>query len=142
MLNLKDAKGVDTPGINEPKSSNAHESKLATEDERSASYCLTKAEATAYRGCAARSNYLGLDRPELQFAAKEVGRYMSNPTVNDIAALKRLGRYVKQHPRSVLEVKFQDAPTRIRIFSDANWAGCLKTRKSTQGGGVMLGQHC
>ena len=38
--------------------------------------------------------------------------------------------------------KHQDMPQHLDVFSDSNWAGCLRTRKSTQGGIVMHGQHC
>ena len=61
-LNIKDAKGVDTPGTVENK-------KLEDDDEGD---YLAPHLATAYRACAARCNYLGLDRPDLQFASKEV----------------------------------------------------------------------
>ena len=30
----------------------------------------------------------------------------------------------------------------IRVYSDTDWAGCIKTRKSTQGGVVLLGGCC
>ena len=33
-------------------------------------------------------------------------------------------------------------PRHINVYSDSNWAGCLKTTKSTQGGAVMWGSHC
>ena len=35
---------------------------------------------TAFRGSAARANYLAADRPDCQFAAKEVCRWMAAPT--------------------------------------------------------------
>ena len=70
---------------------------------------LTSAESTAYRACVARGNCCGLDRPNLQYAAKEVSRYMSAPLECDIAALKRLARYVNQYPRVVLVYHFAHA---------------------------------
>ena len=30
----------------------------------------------------------------------------------------------------------------VDIYSDSNWAGCRRTRKSSSGGVVMLGDHC
>ena len=41
-------------------------------DEEDKSELLDGQAATMYRGAAAKLNYLGLDRPDLQFAAKEV----------------------------------------------------------------------
>ena len=136
-LNLQDAKGVETPGINITIDEALKEREL-----RSSDVSLVGVEATAYRACAARSNFLGLDRPDMQFAAKEVSRHMSQPQESDIAALKRLARYCRRYPRIVFKYKFQAPPKSIKVYSDSNYAGCLKTRKSTQGGAILLGQHC
>ena len=32
--------------------------------------------------------------------------------------------------------------TSLDVYTDSDWAGCRKTRKSTSGGAVMLGGHC
>ena len=131
-LGYKEARGVSTPGIVEPESSREED-----DDE-----ALPPAQATLYRACAARCNYLGLDRPDIQYAAKEVSRSMSNPTKCDLRKLHRLARYLKQHPRAVFSFRHQAPPNKLDVYSDSNWAGCIKTRKSTQGGACMLGQHC
>ena len=31
--------------------------------------------------------------------------------------------------------------THIDVYSDTDWAGCPRTRKSTSGGAVMIGSH-
>ena len=67
---------------------------------------------------------------------------MSKPTVGCMRKLHRLARYIKQHPRAVFVYRHQYMPKDINVYSDSNWAGCLKTRKSTQGGAVVLGSHC
>ena len=67
---------------------------------------------------------------------------MANPTNSDMGKLKRLARYIKQNPRAVLFYPFQNATNMIRTFTDTDWAGCIRTRKSTQGGMTMVGQHC
>ena len=55
---------------------------------------LTPTEATEYRAVAARLNYMAADWPNVQFAAKEVCRRMSNPDVKAHERLKRLARYL------------------------------------------------
>ena len=35
----------------------------------------------------------------------------------------------------------QEVPDKIDVFSDSDWAGCSKTRKSTSGGCIMFGTH-
>ena len=129
-LGLSNAKGVDTPGVSE--------NKLSDDD----SEPLPKHEHTMYRAAAARCNFLGLDRPDIQYAAKEISRGMASPTQGDLIRLKRLGRYLINHPRLVFHYPFRDAPKSIRVYSDTDWAGCIKTRKSTQGGVVLLGGCC
>ena len=44
---------------------------------------LSGAEARLYRACAARGNYLALDRVDVAFAAKELCRRMSSPVLAD-----------------------------------------------------------
>jgi len=95
---------------------------------------------TKFRGLAARANYLSADRPDCQFAAKETCRWMAAPTELAMAALKRLGRYLIGRPRMVFTFKFQEAET-LECYSDTDWAGCPRTRKSTSGGALMLGGH-
>ena len=128
----REVKGVVTPGITEPSST------VQEDDDEP----LDEAAASLYRAAAARCNFLGLDRPDIQYAAKEVSRSMSKPCRGDLRKLHRLCRYLKQHPRAVFMYRHQALPDRLDVFSDSNWAGCLKTRKSTQGGATMLGQHC
>ncbi len=95
---------------------------------------------SAFRGSAARANYLAVDRLDCQFAAKEVCRWMSRPTEASWAALKRLCRYLVGLPRMVLHFDFQTA-TCVDIYTDTDWAGCPRTRKSTSGGAVLFGGH-
>jgi len=102
---------------------------------------LPVGEITGFRGMAARSNYLSADRIDLQFAAKEICRFMSAPTETSVAALKRLGRYLLGHKRLVWTYPFQRAEG-IDVYSDTDWSGCPRTRKSTSGGVVMVGSHC
>ena len=65
---------------------------------------------------------------------------MSAPTELSLMALKRLGRYLIGRPRLVFRYPFQSA-SHVDCYSDTDWAGCPKTRKSTSGGCLMLGGH-
>ena len=47
---------------------------------------------TAFRGAAARSNYVSADRLDAQFSCKEVCRSMAQPTEESFRAIKRLFR--------------------------------------------------
>ena len=121
-------KGVVTPGVK----TTTHQ--LAGEKE------LPEKEHTRFRGLAARANYLSADRPDIIFAAKEICRLMAKPTELAWAALKRLGRYLRAKPRLVFSMPFQ-AASAWDVYTDTDWAGCARTRKSTSGGCIMLGKH-
>ena len=102
-------------------------------------------EATAYRALAARANYLSLDRPDIQFATKELCRAFARPTRRDYVKLKRLGRYLLGKPRYVWHFNFQtqiEKPQDMTIYTDTDFAGCAATRRSTSGFVAMRGGHC
>ena len=98
-------------------------------------------EASEYRACSARLNYLALDRPDILFASKECSQRMSSPRNGDWTALKRVVRYLLGKPRLVRKVVWQEKPKLISAFSDSNWAGCHDTRKSASGACFMHGSH-
>ena len=127
QLGLEDAKTVSTPGVDVAM-------KSAAEDEGEEEEALHGAEATAFRGIAARCNYLQPDRPDIQYATKEVCRLMSRPTATAWEMLKRIGHYLKGRPRLVWKYAWQGsqeildahsgAPAgHLDATSDANWAG-------------------
>ena len=65
---------------------------------------------------------------------------MSAPTNVSWDALKRLGRFLVSRPRLVFKYAYQRAAV-LEAYSDTDWAGCLRTRKSTSGGCLLLGSH-
>ena len=99
-------------------------------------------DVTGFRGVAARSMYLGPDRPEMLYASKEVCREMSEPSVGGMDKITRIGKFLAGRPRVVWEFPNQEQQSSIDVYVDANWAGCRRTRKSTSGGCAMIGKHC
>jgi hypothetical protein len=112
----------------------------ATKEQVETDEPLAPDKLSPYRAVVARGNYLSADRPEIQFAAKETCRWMASPTALSLNALKRLGRFVVGHKRLVFHYPWQVA-SRIDTYSDTDWAGCVRTRKSTSGGCTLLGRH-
>ena len=103
---------------------------------------LGKTESSLYRALAARANYLAQDRPDVQFAVKEIARRMATPRANDWQLLKRLARYLLGAPRGILKYCWQSRPSVVDGYVDADWAGCKRTCRSTSGGALMHGWHC
>ena len=120
---------VSTPSANEDKKNNEEDSELNVN------------ESYAYRRSAAMGNYMAQDRPDISFATKEVARGMAKPNKGNLIQLKRLIRYLVHAPRAITHFAWQERPERIDTYSDSDWGGCTKTRRSTSGGAIMFGQH-
>ena len=112
----------------------------ATAEQLSNEEPLECSKITPFRAVSARANYLGPDRPECQFASKEVCRWMSSAACLGLAALKRIGRSLEGRRRFVFQYHWQNAK-RIDVYSNTDWSGCPKARKSTSGGCIILGTH-
>ena len=126
-LGIESSKGLSTPGIDEP---------LKEEDVE-----LSDWKLKAYRSLAARANYLSLDRPDIQYSVKELCRSMSRPTEGSWRKLMRVGKYLVARPRLAMRHNWQEEQQVITTSSDANWAGCLHSTKSTSGGSILVGDH-
>ena len=53
----------------------------------------------------------------------------------------RIGRYLLGRPRTIWKFDLQESTSQFDTYTDANWAGCRRTRKSTSGGVIMIGTH-
>jgi hypothetical protein len=100
---------------------------------------LSEHEKTRFRGVAARINYLAMDRSDLQFAAKNLCRKMSNPAKSDWEKARRIARYLKWRPRGVIEFPFESDSGKIDGYADSDWAGEKPSMKSTSGGAILWG---
>ena len=65
---------------------------------------------------------------------------MSIPAEAAWQALKRLCRYLVGLPRMVFHYPWPTVD-HVDIYTDTDWAGCPRTRKSTSGGCALLGSH-
>ena len=102
---------------------------------------LSDEQTTKYRALVARCNYLSPGQPDIAFSVKELARNIANPQRGDWLRLKRLGRYLKGQPRLQQWFEWQPSQYCICTFTDADWAGCRDTRKSTTGGVITNGKH-
>ena len=50
-------------------------------------------------------------------------------------------RYLLNRRRFRLWYNFQETPCQLETFSDTDWAGCRRTRRSTTGGYAVAGSH-
>lgn len=79
-------------------------------------------------------------RPDLAFPLSILCKYMSNPSIEHWRAMKRLLRYLQFTKGHAL--RLQPGDLTLDLYSDANYAGCADTGKSTSGYISLLGGSC
>ena len=66
---------------------------------------------------------------------------MAEPTLGSLELATRLASYLVKRSRLRWWYEYQDCPRDLLGFSDSDWAGWRRTRKSTSGGAVKYGRH-
>ncbi|GJZ32567.1 ribonuclease H-like domain-containing protein [Tanacetum coccineum] len=97
-------------------------------------------DPTQYRSLAGSIQYLTFTRPDISYAVQQVCLYMQDPREPHFASLKRFLRYVRGTLDYGLQL-FSSSTTDLVAYSDANWAGCPTTQRSTSGYYVFLGNN-
>ncbi|WVZ92355.1 hypothetical protein U9M48_038428 [Paspalum notatum var. saurae] len=96
------------------------------------------ADPTAYRSLAGALQYLTFTRPDITYAVQQVCLHMHDPREPHLTALKRLLRYLRGTVDHGL-LLHRSSSTELVVYTDADWAGCPDTRRSTSGYAVFLG---
>ncbi|GJS48174.1 ribonuclease H-like domain-containing protein [Tanacetum coccineum] len=97
-------------------------------------------DPTLYWSLAGSLQYLTFTRPDISYAVQQVCLYMHDPREPHFASLKRILRYVRGTLDYGLQL-FSSSTTDLVAYSDADWAGCPTTRRSTSGYCVFLGNN-
>ncbi|GJR22293.1 ribonuclease H-like domain-containing protein [Tanacetum coccineum] len=95
-------------------------------------------DPTLYQSLAGSLQYLTFIRPDISYAVQQVCLYMHDPREPHFSALKRILRYVS----GTLDYGYQlfsSFNTDLVAYSDADWACCPTTQRSTS---VAAGQVC
>ena len=99
-----------------------------------------------YRSDVGKLLWMAQLRDDLKYPVKELSRSLINPQDQDVKNLIHLLKYVNQTRDFVfvmepqLPVRNQEGkfPVQIVSYSDSDWAGCQKSRKSTSGSLVSV----
>lgn len=95
-------------------------------------------DPTDFRSLAGALQYLTFTRPDISYAVQQICLHMHDPREPHLAALKRILCYV--HGTLHLSLLLRpSAQTELLVYSDADWAGCPDTHRSTSGFAVFLG---
>ncbi|RVX04761.1 Retrovirus-related Pol polyprotein from transposon RE1 [Vitis vinifera] len=97
-------------------------------------------DPTLFRSLAGALQYLMITRPDLSFSVNSICQFMHAPTEDHFRALKRILRYVKGTAHHGLQLHKQSTRDLLG-YSDADWAGCPDTRRSTTGYAIFFGAN-
>ncbi|GJZ93491.1 ribonuclease H-like domain-containing protein [Tanacetum coccineum] len=95
---------------------------------------------TLYRILAGSLQYLTFTWPNLSYAVQQLCLYMHDPREPYLNAMKRVLRYLRGTTDLGLHL-FQSTTSQLIAYSNADWAGCPATRRSTYGYCVFLGDN-
>lgn len=97
-------------------------------------------DPTQYRKLAGALQYLTFTRPDISYAVHQICLYMHDPRNPHLHALKRIIRYLQGTAGFGLQLQ-KGSVNSLVAYSDADWAGCPDTRRSTSGYCVFLGPN-
>ncbi|XP_071728318.1 uncharacterized mitochondrial protein AtMg00810-like [Rutidosis leptorrhynchoides] len=95
-------------------------------------------DPTYYRSLVGALQYLTITRPDISYAVNQVSQFLQAPTLDHFQAVKRIIRYVKGTLQFGLTFHHSPKPSLLG-YSDADWARCIETRRSTYGYSIFLG---
>jgi hypothetical protein len=96
-------------------------------------------DSTDFRSLTGALQYLTFTRPDISCAVQQICLHMHDPREPHLDTLKRILRYV----HGTLHLGLLICPssqTELVVYSDADWAGCPDTRKSTSDYAIFLGE--
>ena len=123
---MQDCKPVSTP-----MEANKCFTKLAEGDEA--------VDTRLYQSAIGSLNYAAIaTRPDLSTAIGKLSQFMTSPSSDHWAGVKRVLRYIKGTLDHGLKFTYSDSFS-LHGYTDADWAGCTDSRKSTSGSVFQLG---
>ena len=97
-------------------------------------------DATDFRSLAGALQWLTFTRPDIAYAVQQVSLHMHDPREPHLAALKRILRYIRGTLHLGLLIR-PSAQAELTVYTDADWACCPDTHKSTSSYAIFLGDY-
>ncbi|XP_023763032.2 uncharacterized mitochondrial protein AtMg00810-like [Lactuca sativa] len=95
-------------------------------------------DPTHYRLLVGALQYFTITRPDLSYAVNQARQFLHAPTIDHFQMVKRILHYVKGTLAYGLHFSNKSL-TSLTGYSDADWARCIETRRSTYGYSIFLG---
>lgn len=97
-------------------------------------------DPSLYRSLAGALQYATLTRPDIAYAVQQVCLHMHDPREPHFSLIKRILRYLNGTLDHGLPLH-RTSTHSLTAYSDADWAGCPDTRRSTSGFCMYLGDN-
>jgi hypothetical protein len=98
------------------------------------------ADASQCRSIAGALQYLTFTWPDIAYAVQQICLHMHDSREPHLTAMKRILRYLRGTPDFGLLLR-RSSSSNLVVYTDADWAGCPDTRRSTSGYVVFLGDN-
>ena len=82
-----------------------------------------------------------MTKPDTAYAVHVVSQFMHAPRTTHLHAIKRIFRYLQGTLGHGLQVRPASTPSVIVAYSDADWAGCKDSFRSSTGYAVFFGPN-
>ncbi|KAJ0469227.1 putative RNA-directed DNA polymerase [Helianthus annuus] len=97
-----------------------------------------RTDATQYQRIIGRLLYLQVTRPDIAYSVNILSQFVSDPRKEHMEAVTRILRYLKATPGQGIYIPKHDG-FQLVAYCDADWLGCLTTRRSRTGYILILG---
>nr|GEY99218.1 copia protein [Tanacetum cinerariifolium] len=94
-------------------------------------------DPTHFRSLAGALQYLTFTCPDISYAVQQICLHMHDPHDGHMVAMKRILRYIQGILHYGLHL-YKSSTSDLVSYTDADWAGCPDTRRSTSGYYVYL----
>jgi hypothetical protein len=97
-------------------------------------------DVSQFRSIAGALQYLIFTCLDITYVVQQICLHMHDPREPHLMAMKRIMRYLWGTPDYDLLLR-RSSSSYLVVYTDADWAGCLDTRRSTSGYAVFLGDN-
>jgi hypothetical protein len=97
-------------------------------------------DVSQFRSIAGALQYLIFTCLDITYVVQQICLHMHDPREPHLMAMKRIMCYLWGTPDYDLLLR-RSSSSDLVIYTDADWAGCLDTRRSTSGYAVFLGDN-